>query len=143
MTPFKGQTLNTGHFRQPTASATGQRVIWSTSMVRETTRQAGHCGPHRRSATIVHGDPSSIASSSCGRPAVTDPQVLVVGGGPVGLTLAIDLGRRGVYCTLIEQKDGPPVLPEKERCNARTMEIFGRLGIADQVRAAGLRADLP
>lgn len=75
--------------------------------------------------------------------AALEPQVLVVGGGPVGLTLAIDLGRRGVRCTLIEQKDAPQFLPKMERCNARTMEIFRRLGIADRVRAAGLRADIP
>jgi 2-polyprenyl-6-methoxyphenol hydroxylase-like FAD-dependent oxidoreductase len=73
----------------------------------------------------------------------TDTQVLVVGGGPVGLTLAIDLGRRGVRCTLIEQKEAPQFLPKMERCNARTMEIFRRLGIAERVRAAGLRADVP
>ncbi len=76
-------------------------------------------------------------------PAVPDTQVLVVGAGPVGLTLAIDLGRRGVRCTLLEQKDAPQFLPKMERCNARTMEIFRRLGIADRVRAAGLRADIP
>src|SRR5438034_1195665 len=62
-----------------------------------------------------------------------DTQVLVVGGGPVGLTLAIDLGRRGVRCTLIEQKEAPQFLPKMERCNARTMEIFRRMGIADLV----------
>jgi 2-polyprenyl-6-methoxyphenol hydroxylase-like FAD-dependent oxidoreductase len=72
-----------------------------------------------------------------------DTQVLVVGGGPVGLTLAIDLGRRGVRCTLIEQKEAPQFLPKMERCNARTMEIFRRMGIADKVRAAGLRGDIP
>src|ERR1700704_5542449 len=72
-----------------------------------------------------------------------DTQVLVVGGGPVGLTLAIDLGRRGVRCTLIEQKEAPQFLPKMERCNARTMEIFRRMGIADKVRAAGLRDDVP
>src|SRR6267142_456058 len=72
-----------------------------------------------------------------------DKQVLVVGGGPVGLTLAIDLGRRGVRCTLIEQKEAPQFLPKMERCNARTMEIFRRMGIADKVRAAGLRDDIP
>jgi 2-polyprenyl-6-methoxyphenol hydroxylase-like FAD-dependent oxidoreductase len=70
-------------------------------------------------------------------------QILIVGGGPVGLSLAIDLGRRGVRCTLIEQKEAPQFLPKMERCNARTMEIFRRLGIADRVRAAGLRADVP
>src|SRR6266705_410565 len=72
-----------------------------------------------------------------------DTQVLIVGGGPVGLTLAIDLGRRGVRCTLIEQKEAPQFLPKMERCNARTMEIFRRMGIADKVRAAGLRDDIP
>src|SRR6195256_3881043 len=72
-----------------------------------------------------------------------DTQVLVVGGGPVGLTLAIDLGRRGVPCTLIEQKEAPQFLPKMERCNARTMEIFRRMGIADKVRAAGLRDEIP
>src|SRR5882672_5632353 len=72
-----------------------------------------------------------------------ETQALIVGGGPVGLTLAIDLGRRGVRCTLIEQKEAPQFLPKMERCNARTMEIFRRMGIADKVRAAGLRDDVP
>src|SRR5436190_8492099 len=72
-----------------------------------------------------------------------DTQVLVVGGGPVGLTLAIDLGRRGIRCVLVEQKEAPQFLPKMERCNARTMEIFRRLGLADKIRAAGLRADVP
>jgi len=71
------------------------------------------------------------------------PQVLIVGAGPVGLTLAIDLGRRGIRCVLVEQKDAPQFLPKMERCNARTMEIFRRIGLADKIRAAGLRADVP
>jgi 2-polyprenyl-6-methoxyphenol hydroxylase-like FAD-dependent oxidoreductase len=70
-------------------------------------------------------------------------EVLVVGAGPVGLTLAIDLGRRGIRTTLIEQKDEPAFLPKMERANARTMEIYRRMGIADKVRGAGLRADCP
>jgi 2-polyprenyl-6-methoxyphenol hydroxylase-like FAD-dependent oxidoreductase len=72
-----------------------------------------------------------------------DTQVLIVGGGPVGLTLAVDLGKRGVRTMLIEQKDAPQFLPKMERCNARTLEIFRRMGIADQVRAAGLPAHVP
>jgi len=72
-----------------------------------------------------------------------DTEVLVVGAGPVGLTLAIALGQAGVRCTLIERKEAPQFLPKMERCNARTMEIFRRMGIVDQVRAAGLRADVP
>ena len=70
-------------------------------------------------------------------------EVIIVGAGPVGLTLAIDLGRRGVRCTLIECKDSPAFLPKMERCNARTMEMYRRIGLAEKIRAAGLRADVP
>jgi 2-polyprenyl-6-methoxyphenol hydroxylase-like FAD-dependent oxidoreductase len=72
-----------------------------------------------------------------------DTQVLVVGAGPVGLTLAIDLGKRGIRCTLIEKNDAPLGYPKMERCNPRTMEIFRRLGLADTVRAAGYPPDWP
>jgi 2-polyprenyl-6-methoxyphenol hydroxylase-like FAD-dependent oxidoreductase len=72
-----------------------------------------------------------------------DTQVVIVGAGPVGLTLAVELGRRGVRCTLVERKEAPQRLPKMERCNARTMEIFRRMGLAERVRAAGLPADVP
>ena len=71
----------------------------------------------------------------------TNTDVLVVGAGPVGLTLAFDLGRRGVHCTVIEKKPAPEFLPKMERCNARTMEIFRRLGFAEEVRELGYPAD--
>src|SRR5437899_8803004 len=72
-----------------------------------------------------------------------DTQVLIVGAGPVGLTLAVDLGLRGVRCTLIEQKEAPQFLPKMERVNARSMEIFRRMGLAGRIRAAGLPRDVP
>src|SRR5262245_33303561 len=72
-----------------------------------------------------------------------DTEVLIVGAGPVGLTLALDLGRRGVRCTLIERKEAPQRLPKMERCNARSMEIFRRMGLAERIRAAGLPAQVP
>jgi 2-polyprenyl-6-methoxyphenol hydroxylase-like FAD-dependent oxidoreductase len=72
-----------------------------------------------------------------------DTQVLIVGAGPVGLTLAVDLGMKGVKCTLIEQKEAPQFLPKMERCNARTMEIYRRMGLAEKIRAAGLDRDVP
>ena len=72
-----------------------------------------------------------------------DTQVLIVGAGPVGLTLAVALGRRGVRCILLEQKDAPQFLPKMERCNARTMEIYRRLGIAQKIRDAGFPRDAP
>ena len=72
-----------------------------------------------------------------------DTQVLVVGAGPVGLTLAVDLGKKGVRCMLIEQKEAPQFLPKMERCNARTMEIYRRLGLAQKIRDAGFPRDCP
>ena len=72
-----------------------------------------------------------------------DTQVIIVGAGPVGLTLAIDLGRRGVRCILLEQKEAAQFLPKMERCNARTMEIYRRLGIAQTIRKAGFPRDVP
>ncbi|MBT8100777.1 MAG: FAD-dependent monooxygenase, partial [Gammaproteobacteria bacterium] len=74
---------------------------------------------------------------------MNDTQVIVVGAGPVGLTLAIALADLGVRCILLERNDEPTGLPKMERCNARTMEIYRRLGIADEIRAAGLPADCP
>ncbi len=74
---------------------------------------------------------------------MSDPPVLIVGGGPVGLTLAIDLGRRGIECLLIDKRPEPSFLPKMERCHARTMEHFRRLGIADAVRSVGYPVDLP
>jgi 2-polyprenyl-6-methoxyphenol hydroxylase-like FAD-dependent oxidoreductase len=69
--------------------------------------------------------------------------VLIAGAGPVGLTLAVDLGRRGVRCTLVEKKAAPEFLPKMERCNARTMEMFRRMGLADRIRSAGLDRTVP
>ncbi len=74
---------------------------------------------------------------------MTQHQVIIVGGGPVGLTLAIDLGQRGVDCLLIDKRPEPAFLPKMERCNPRTMEIFRRLGVAEEVRAAGYPVGLP
>ncbi len=69
--------------------------------------------------------------------------VIVVGAGPVGLTLAIDLGRRGVRCLLIERSPTTLPYPKMDRSNARTMEFYRRIGIADRVRALGYPADNP
>jgi 2-polyprenyl-6-methoxyphenol hydroxylase-like FAD-dependent oxidoreductase len=73
-----------------------------------------------------------------------ETQVLIVGGGPVGLTLAIDLAHRGVQVTVAEMR--APGEPPSVKCNhvaARTMEIFRRLGFVKAVRNAGLPAEYP
>ena len=62
--------------------------------------------------------------------------VLVVGGGPVGLALAGDLGWRGRDCLLIEQSDGSIYQPRQDLVGIRTMEFCRRWGIADRVRTA-------
>jgi 2-polyprenyl-6-methoxyphenol hydroxylase-like FAD-dependent oxidoreductase len=75
---------------------------------------------------------------------VLEIDVLIVGAGPVGLTLAIDLAWRGINVTVVETR--APAAPPEPKCNhvaARTMEIFRRLGVAEKVRNAGLPADYP
>jgi len=72
-----------------------------------------------------------------------ETQVLIIGAGPVGLSLAIDLGQRGIRCILAERKSAPAFLPKMERVNARTMEIYRRMGLAKKIRAAGLAPEIP
>ena len=73
-----------------------------------------------------------------------DTQVLIAGAGPTGLTLAVDLGMRGVRCTLIEQKEAPQFLPKMERCNARTHGNLPAHGAGRQASAPpACRRDVP
>src|SRR5262249_7519414 len=88
-------------------------------------------------------DEHYLAQPACDAEGILNTQVIIVGAGPVGLTLAIDLGRRGVRCILLEQKEAPPFLPKMERCNARTMEIYRRFEIAQKIRDAGFPRDVP
>jgi 2-polyprenyl-6-methoxyphenol hydroxylase-like FAD-dependent oxidoreductase len=76
--------------------------------------------------------------------AAIETSVVVVGAGPVGLTLAADLGLRGVDVTVLEVR--PAGQPPSVKCNhvsSRSMEAFRRLGVAERVREAGLPADHP
>ena len=73
-----------------------------------------------------------------------DTDVLVVGAGPVGLTLAMDLQSRGVKVAIAEIRRYAE--PPNVKCNhvaARTMERFRRLGVAQKLRNAGLPEDHP
>ncbi len=69
--------------------------------------------------------------------------VLIAGGGPCGLMLANELGRRGIRCIVVDQKPGSAFNPQANATQARTMEHFRRLGFAQEIRALGLPADHP
>lgn len=69
--------------------------------------------------------------------------VLVIGGGPVGLTLALDLGQRGVSTILVNEYADTARHPKCNMLNTRSMEHFRRLGIADELRAVGHAKEFP
>ena len=73
----------------------------------------------------------------------TDTPVLIVGGGPVGLALAADLGRRGIEATLVEKRDNKIGSPKMLEVSVRTMEFCRQLGISMQVRNWGFPIDHP
>src|SRR5438067_5071359 len=69
------------------------------------------------------------------------PQVLIVGAGPTGLVLALWLSRCGVPFRLIDRKSQPGEGSRAMAVQARTLEFYRQLGIADAVIAAGFRID--
>ncbi len=72
-----------------------------------------------------------------------DIPVLIVGGGPVGLAMAAELGWRGIRCMLVEKGDGTVVHPKTNGVNMRTMEFCRRWGIAGQIRKLGYPRERP
>lgn len=71
-------------------------------------------------------------------------QVCIIGAGPVGLTLAMDLAQRGIQVLITEIRErGEAPNVKCNHVSARTMEIFRRLGISKTVRNTGLPADYP
>ena len=64
--------------------------------------------------------------------------VLIVGGGPVGLTASLLLSKHGVRSLLVERHPGTAILPKARGINARTMEMYRQCGIEAAIRAAGL-----
>src|SRR5437762_12993316 len=64
--------------------------------------------------------------------------VLIVGGGPVGLTASILLSQAGVRSLLVERHPGTALTPKARGINARTMEVFRQCGIDAAVRDLGL-----
>jgi 2-polyprenyl-6-methoxyphenol hydroxylase-like FAD-dependent oxidoreductase len=63
-------------------------------------------------------------------------QVIIVGGGPVGVALAVELGLRGISCVLVERRLEPQLIPKGQNLTQRSMEHFHHWGVADEVRAS-------
>ena len=69
---------------------------------------------------------------------MTRHQVIIVGGGPVGVALAVELGLRGIDCALVERRLEPQLIPKGQNLTQRSMEHFYFWGVAEDVRAARL-----
>src|ERR1700733_3957852 len=69
-------------------------------------------------------------------PPKTAFQVVIVGGGPVGAALAVELGLRGISCALVERRTEPRLIPNGQNLTQRSMEPFHFWGVADEVRAS-------
>jgi 2-polyprenyl-6-methoxyphenol hydroxylase-like FAD-dependent oxidoreductase len=71
-------------------------------------------------------------------------EVLIAGGGPIGLALAVELGMRGIRATLVEQHERKALQPRAKTTNVRSMEHMRRWGIARKLRdSAPLPPDFP
>src|ERR1700753_2207611 len=64
--------------------------------------------------------------------------VLIVGGGPVGLTASLLLSQHGIRSLLVERHPGTAILPKARGINARTMEMYRQMGVEADIRAAGM-----
>jgi len=69
--------------------------------------------------------------------------VLIVGGGPVGLAIAVDLGLRNVRCLLVNIGKDTTDIPKVGTVSARTMEHFRRWGVSNRLRSGGLPENHP
>ncbi|MFC5500884.1 FAD-dependent oxidoreductase [Lysinimonas soli] len=72
----------------------------------------------------------------------TSFDVAIVGAGPVGVSAAIDLARRGRRVIVLERRAAPSDQPRAHVVNARTMEIFRGWGVADAIKREGLHPEL-
>ncbi|MES2398776.1 MAG: FAD-dependent monooxygenase [Pseudomonadota bacterium] len=69
--------------------------------------------------------------------------VAIIGGGPAGLMLAIELGCRGIDCVVLEEDVAAPDFPKANATSSRTMEHYRRRGFSQKIRALGLAPDHP
>ncbi|GGI25727.1 hypothetical protein GCM10010987_35820 [Bradyrhizobium guangdongense] len=126
---------------RPILKNAGQgHASWKASVAAETPPLAPQ--PIDRCGQTVSGEQFNSGGMSV---ETIDTPVLIVGGGPVGLSLAIDLGWRGVEALLIEQErpTARMVHPRMDNVGIRTMEFCRRWGIVEAIEMAGFPRDLP
>lgn len=70
-----------------------------------------------------------------------DTKVLIAGGGPVGLSLALSLQHFGVECIMLERNETTTRHPKMDITNGRSMEIFRKLGVSELIREKAVSAD--
>jgi len=63
-------------------------------------------------------------------------QVIIVGGGPVGVALAVELGQRNISCAVVERQTAIPKIPKGQNLTNRTLEHFWSWNCVDELRAA-------
>jgi 2-polyprenyl-6-methoxyphenol hydroxylase-like FAD-dependent oxidoreductase len=68
-------------------------------------------------------------------------QVLIIGAGPVGLTLALELEHHGIKALVVERNATTTRHPKMDISNGRSMELFRRLGVADELRKVAVAPD--
>jgi 2-polyprenyl-6-methoxyphenol hydroxylase-like FAD-dependent oxidoreductase len=67
-----------------------------------------------------------------------DTEIIIAGGGPVGMTLSLELARHGVSSILLERNATTTQHPKMDLTNGRSMELFARLGIVESLRDVGV-----
>ena len=67
-----------------------------------------------------------------------DTQVLIAGGGPVGLMTALELNKQGIKAILIEKNPTTTQHPKMDITNGRSMELFRRWGVDKKLRAVAV-----
>ncbi|HSD11377.1 MAG TPA: FAD-dependent monooxygenase, partial [Candidatus Binatia bacterium] len=72
---------------------------------------------------------------------MTDAPVVIAGGGPIGMTLALELARHGVRSILVERNPTTTRHPKMDLTNGRSMELYRRLGIAERLRKVAVPED--
>lgn len=102
-------------------------------MDRNSLGQPFHLGRWPRFPVNLLQQESDVSSSK-----TIETQVLIAGGGPVGLTTAIELAHFGVQSILVERNATTTRHPKMDLTNGRAMELFRRTGLAEKIREVGV-----